>query len=258
MSISAAPMMDGGGLARGFGTLGFAGGVQAQAVIPMKAYEARTAAPIIQLKSQVRGASANLDRAIGGAFDARKQAERSFGMAGAEQGKAANIFNPAKDGMMAATAVAVPVFAPVVSALALATAISYMQADRKNGVSKKQSQARFEDQFRSVNAGYTKRDAFDADWDKTGYSLPAPANDADDDKLQAAFDALNRPLEQDYAYQILLGQRARVGRVEAANENRALKGVPVSRQSVESAYQRDSKRLNDVGRFALNLPGNQF
>lgn len=131
MSISAAPMMDGGALVRGFGALGYNGGVQAQTIIPMKAYEAKTAAPITQLNTQVRGTSANLGRAIGGAFDARKQAVRSFGMAGVEQGKVANIFNPAKDSMMAATAMFVPVFAPVVSALALASALSYMRRPQR-------------------------------------------------------------------------------------------------------------------------------
>jgi hypothetical protein len=160
--------------------------------------------------------------------------------------------------MMVATAAAVPIFAPVVSALALASALSYMQADRKGVVSKSKLQARFEDQFRSVNSGYTKRDVFDVDWGKTGYTAPAPANDSDQDKLQAAFESLNRPLEQDYDFQILLGQRARVESVEAANENRALKGVPLSRQSVEKAQERDSKRLNESHRFDVNLPGNQF
>ncbi len=258
MSISAAPMRDGGTLAKGFGALGFSGDIRAQAIIPMKSYDSKTSAPIAQFKTQVRSAASNLNHAIGGALDARKQAERSFGMAGVEQGKAANIFNPAKDGMMAATAMVVPVLAPAVSALALASALSYMQADRKGAVSKSKLQARFEDQFRSVNSGYAKRDVFDVDWQKTGYSAPAPANDADSDKLQAAFEALNRPLEQDYAFQVLMGQRASVENVEAANENRALKGVPLSRQSVDKAEERDSKRLNESHRFDLNLPGNQF
>lgn len=256
MSISAAPMIDGGALAKGFGALGFSGEVKAQSIIPMKAFESKTAAPVTQLQTQVRSAAGNLDRAIGGAFDARKQAERTFGMAGAEQGKVANIFNPAKDGMMAATALAIPVLAPAVSALALASALSYMQADRKGAVNKKQLQARFEDQFRSINSSYTKRDVFDTDWKKTSYSKPVPTNDHD--QLQAAFEALNRPLEQDYDFKILLGQRAHVQHVEAANENRSLKGVPVSRQSAEKAEERDSKRLNDMNRLMLNLPGNTF
>jgi len=250
--------MDGGTLARGFGALGFSGDVRTQAIIPMKAFDSKTSAPITQFKTQVRGAGANLNHAIGGAFDARKQAERSFGMAGVEQGKAANIFNPAKDGMMAATAMAVPVFAPVVSALALASALSYMQADRKGAVSKSKLQARFEDQFRSVHSGHTKRDVFNVDWGKSGYSAPLAANDSDQDKVQAAFESLNRPLEQDYDFQILLGQRARVESVGATNENRALKGVPLSIQSVEKAQERDSKRLNESHRFEMNLPGNQF
>jgi hypothetical protein len=109
-----------------------------------------------------------------------------------------------------------------------------------------------------VNSGYANRDVFNVDWNNTGYSAPPPSNDADQDKLQAAFEALNRPLEQDYEFQILLGQRARVDHVEAANENRALKGVPVSRQSVEKAQERDSKRLNEINRLELNLPGNAF
>jgi hypothetical protein len=123
-------------------------------------------------------------------------------------------------------------------------------------LNKKQLQARFEDQFRSVHSSHTKRDIFDVNWQKSGYSAPTPANDENQDRLQQVFEALNRPLEQDYGFQILLGQRACVDAVEAANENRAAKGVPLSRQSIDKAEELDSKRLNDFNACERNLPGN--
>ena len=263
MSISVAPMQDGGALRQGFGGAlhmpeQAAVPVSSVNVSPMKAYDTKISAPIDQLQNQVKTAKADLHGAIAGALDARKKLDRQFGMAGVGDAKAANLFNPAKDGMLAATAFAMPVLAPAVSALALASVLGYIKADRKGGANKKQLQARFEDQFRSTGmcgGGFAGRDIFDVNWANTGYRAAAIPNADDGQDVSKIFDAVHRPLEQDYGFQIVLGQRAHIHGVQAANENRADKGVPLSLQSIDKAEQIDAKRLNDFNAVHRNLPG---
>ena len=250
MALSAAPAYDHIHAATDFAAM--SSGVQVSTQ-PLKSFESKTPAQIKRLEFQVVGAQSQIDRAVAQVFDSHKKATRSLGLAGVERGKAANVINPPKDIMLGLTAMAVPAFAPVASALAIASVINYMNADRKGHGKNRNLQALFEDQLRSA---HSPRGLFDVPWQKTGYHAVKSANDSE--LSLEEFELLARPPEQNYNMQILLGQRAQVENIEASNENRALKGVPVSEESVEMAIDMDSKRLHDSNRAALNLPGHSL
>ncbi len=254
MSISAAPMAHGGAISRNFATLFSVAPVNAS---PMKAFDTKAPGQVVRLQTQVSGVGAQVNQAIGQALQARADATRIFGLAGAEQGKASNLLNPAKDAMLMASAAVIPALAPVVSALALANVLSYMKADRNGKKAGKQAQGRFEDIFRSSGSSIESKGAFGTDWNKTGYQAPMPANDTDDISLKLA-KKLETPLEQDRDFQRLLGQRTQSEGIQAANENRAEKGVPLSRDTLEAALDMDSDYLNAPDRFHRNLPGNEL
>ena len=249
MSISAAPAYESTPIANDFA--GMVSAVPRVNVSPIKAFERSAPAQIQRQKFQVVGAKAQIDKAVSGVLDSHKKASRQFGLVGTERGKSANIINPAKDIMLMVTAAALPVFAPVASALAISSILNYVNADRK-GYGKAQMHALIEDEMRS--SFQSRSSIFDVDWGNHGYHAAEAANDEPELSLEE-FEFLSRPPEQNYDMQILLGQRAQVRGVEAANQNRAVKGVPVSDESVEMATDMDSKRLHEQNRADLNLSG---
>jgi hypothetical protein len=130
--------------------------------------------------------------------------------------------------------------------------LNYANADRKSHGKQKSLKLELEDTLRSsITSG---RDMFDISWNNTGYQVAKPANDHAFSLEE--FDLLSKPPEQNLNMQILLGQRAQVRHVEAANANRAAKGVAVSGDSVSVAKDMDLKRLNDPKILEFNLPGN--
>lgn len=249
MSISAAPAYDSTVIANDFSALS---SVRSISTSPMKAFESKTPAQIGKQNFQVVGVESQIKTAVSQVFDAHRKAVKTHGLAGAESGKSANILNPAKDGMLMATAAVVPAFALVASALAIASVLNYANADRKSLGKQKTLRAQLEQEVRS--AGYKSRDIFDVNWGKTGYHVPSVSNDEPKLSLEE-FEFLSKPPEQNYGVQILLGQQAQVKSVKAANRNRAIKGVPLSHDSVDLANEMDLKRLNDKKVIEFNLPG---
>lgn len=249
MSISAAPAYESTPIANDFAGLA---AVPRVSTGPLKAFDAKAPAQIQRQKFQVVGAKTQIDKAVSGVFDAHKKASRRFGLMGAERGKSANIINPPKDIMLMATAAVLPVFAPVASALAISSILNYVNADRK-GYGKGQLQARLEDEVRSTFQ--SRSSIFDVDWSNYGYHAANKAANDEPGLSLEEFEFLSRPPEDNYDMQILLGQRTQIRSVDAANQNRAIKGVPVSDESVDMAIDMDSKRLYEHNRAHLNLSG---
>lgn len=249
MSISAAPAYESTPIANDFSAMS---SIPSITTSPMKAFESKTPAQIQKQNFQVVGVEGQIQNAVSQVFDAHKQASRAHGLVGAERGKAANAFNPAKDGMLLTTAAILPVFAPVASALTIASVLNYAKADRKSLGKQKNLRAQLEQEMRS--AGHKARDMFDVPWGKTGYHVVAPSNDESELSLEE-FDFLSKPPEQNYGVQILLGQKAQVKSVQASNRNRAAKGIPLSHGSVDMAKDMDLKRLDDKKIAEINLPG---
>lgn len=247
--------------------------VRAASVQPVQAQDKTRAAPMGEFTQKVSAGRTQIHQAVGQALDNRTRLVRELGLADLERGKASAMFHPAKDGMMLATAAALPVAAPVYSAIALATALSYAIADRKGAGKSAIIKDRIADQIRSEQAGRAPaNDGFHTDWSKTGYHASAagnmsaantarapfvsasPMNDNSDD-LTAALDDLMRPLESQRDFQILMGQQAQYNMVQAANDNRAIKGVALSRNTLEAAITKDLEELNCPHLVTRNLPG---
>lgn len=249
MPISAAPAYDSTHVANDFAAMT---SVRPVAMSPLKSFESNVSGQTQRLNLQVVGVESQIDRAISQVFDTHRKMTKSYGFAGLERGKSANIINPAKDGMLLATAAIMPAFAPVASALAIASVLNYANADRKSHSKQKSLKLELEDTLRSSTS--SRQSIFDIPWEQTGYNVVKPANDQDVSLDE--FEFISKPPEQNTDMQVLLGQRAQVRHVQAVNSNRAIKGVSVSADSIDAAKDMDLKRLNDPKILEFNLPGN--
>jgi hypothetical protein len=248
--------------------------VRAANVQPVQAQNQTLAAPMIAFTQKVETGRVQISRSVGRALDNRARLVRELGLADLERGKSAAMFHPAKDGMMLATAMAIPAAAPVYSAIALATALSYAIADRKGAGKTAAVKARIADQIRAdyTASSASANDGFYTDWSKTGYHTsaaakpsiaspanspfaPAPALNDNQAHIFAALDNILLPLECQRDFQILMRQQAQYDGVQAANDNRAIKGVELSRNTLEAAITSDLEELNCPHLAERNLPG---
>lgn len=252
MSISAAPAYDSKHVANDFAAIT---AVNSVSTASMKSMESKAPAQIQRLNIQLVGADAQIDKAIAQVFDTHKKAVKTYGLANGERGKFSNIFNPPKEALLFGTAAVIPAFVPVASAIAVASVMNYINADRKSLGKQNNLRAILEDEMRAST--YAPRDFMQVDWNNTGYTSAKPANDDKAIGLEV-FETLAKPPEQHHNVQILLGSRARVDGVKSANRNRAVKGVPLSRDSVDVAKDMDLKRLHDPKILEFNLPGNHI
>ena len=214
------------------------GGAMSVTTAPVKSLNAKESGPTQKISQEVRGAKSGLDRAMGQALDAHKRAVQTHGQGmGVPRGRAVNLINPAQDAMMIGAAAIMPVFAPVASAIAIANIVNYAKADRMS----KKNRDVLVDMFRAENA--PARPLMDAMWRKPGfYSAPA-TNDNDSaqqDLGPVQEDYLARDIHQQHFMQVLLGQKAQMDLVESSNVQRKMKGLPISRNTLEGVEKSDS------------------
>jgi hypothetical protein len=192
----------------------------------------------IEQASEVRGAQANIDNVIRGAFGQQKELIRIHGLADRQNGQLATVFNPVKDGMLYAAAAAVPQIGFAALGVTGLSIYNYWQADRK-GPKKKPGE---KTPFMSDEFGY--RSTFSEQmrqiqWNRPGfYRVDSANDDKDNAPSEEEIEQILRPLKDDPHMRTLLGQQQNIKAAQTNLDIREDKGIEVNSQTGAAALQK--------------------
>lgn len=238
MGLPAFSAYERGETSQAFGAVvAFPARISMQEIQPLQASEP---GPMQKLEMAGRGVSAQIDQTLGGAVEAHKRAVRAHGFADAQAGRAANLFNPAKDGMVFASAAVMPAFASVASALLVASALSYANADRRSKKRRTELEERVRAEQSSKSRGFD-----DVQWGKPGFHKVDVANENHPPLRRTDILYLEQDIENQPFFRVLAAQKAVMRNFEAANHNRQQKGLPHSRRTYDAMLAQDSLYLRD-------------